>query len=129
METTKINEKKVAIDPLTGEEFIQSRNNQKFASSANRLEFNRQKTAEKRKAMAQIAKPLANNRKVLEKVLGDEKEVIRSYDFLMGAGLEMGIFTHQIKYQEVLWYCVYDYGYVRQKDNTLRIIQLTPTEQ
>ena len=121
MENQKTNEQNVTIDPFSGEEFIKTRSNQKFASSANRLAYNGQKTTARRKAMARISKPLNNNRKVLEKVLGSETEVIRSYDFLMGAGLELGIFTHQIKHEQLIWSCVFDYGYVRLEGNSFRI--------
>ncbi|MCA0131759.1 hypothetical protein [Winogradskyella alexanderae] len=115
---------KTAIDPLTGEEFVPKRSNQKFASRKNQIRYNNLKAAEERQAKAKTRKILDSNRKVLQWVTGPNDEVERSMDFLKGAGLNFQYFTHKIKIQGVTWTCIDDYAFALINKNTFKIIKL-----
>ncbi len=99
------------IDPLTNEEFTKQRSNQIFACKENQIRFNNERARQKRNAMAAINKTLYNNRNVLRSILGEEQSVQRSKDFMLGAGYEFGVFTHNMRIDNILWYCVYEYGF------------------
>lgn len=120
----KVDNIETAIDPLTGEEFVPKRSNQKFATRENQIKFNNLKAAEERKAKARTRKILNSNRKVLKKVLGDKDEVKRSYDHLEGAGLDFGYNTHTITFGDVKWICVDDYAYTVIGENLFKIVKL-----
>ncbi len=111
-----------AKDPLTGEEFNKKRSNQKFASRTNQIKFNNMKAYNKRKAKSIPNKILDRSRDVLKNALGDNDSVERSYDFLLGAGLHFGYYTHQINKDDLKWICVYDYAYALIDHNLFRII-------
>lgn len=112
---------RTAIDPLTGETFIKKRSNQVFANRTNQIRYNNLKAHEKRKAKAEMNKILDNNRKVLMKVLGSSEEIVKSRDYLEGAGLHFGYNTHTIMIEGTKWICIYDYGYSLIDKNTFKI--------
>lgn len=116
--------KEKAIDPLTGEEFVLKRSNQKFASRENQIKYNNLKAGEERQAKAKTRKILNSNRKVLQKVLGSNDEVVRSLDYLKGAGLDFQYCTHIIKGHNFNWTCIDDYAYSLISTNTFKIIKL-----
>lgn len=105
-----------AKDPFTNKEFTKKRNNQIYENRENQVKFNNKKARKKRMAMAAINKTLNNNRKVLQSVLGNDERVQRSRDFMLGAGYDFRIFTHNIKIGQSLWHCVYEYG-ITQLEN------------
>ena len=113
-----------AIDPLTGAEFVPKRSNQKFASRENQIKNNKLKAAEERKATAKTRQKLNSNRKALKKVLCNDDKVIRSYDHLVGAGLDFKYSTHTIRFQNLNWTCIDDYAYALINTNTYKIIKL-----
>ena len=80
-------------DPYTGEEFIPKRNNQKFASRANQIAFNNVKAQKRRTKEAPVLKALRMNRTILEKTLGSKREIIKSKDFLEGAGFNFNYWS------------------------------------
>ncbi|WP_299114110.1 hypothetical protein [uncultured Winogradskyella sp.] len=113
------------MDPLTGEVFIKRRSNQVFANRANQIKYNNLKAYKKRKAKSGIEKILDKNRKVLKTILGPNEEIVKSHDFLEGAGLHFGCNTHIISREGVKWICVYDYAYSLVEKNIFKIIKLT----
>ena len=118
-------DKKTPVDPLTGETFTKKRSNQVFANRANQIRYNNLKAYAKRKAKAEIDKILDINRKVLKKVLGSNEEIIKSRDFLEGAGLHFGCNTHSVNRDGLKWICIYDYAYSLIDTNLFKIIKLT----
>lgn len=113
-----------AQDPLTGESFTKTRHNQVFANRENQIRYNNLKAREKRQMMNNINKILETNRSVLKKVLGKESSVVKSQDFLLGAGFHFGCSTHTIKREGVKWSCIYDYGYRLIEEKQFKIISL-----
>lgn len=118
------NYKATAIDPLTGEVFNKRRNNQVFANRQNQIRYNNLKAYEKRNAKAQIDKILEINRQVLKVTLGSNAEIIKSLDYLQGAGLHFGCNTHSINRDGVKWICIYDYAYSLIDTNIFKIIKI-----
>ncbi|WP_412560613.1 hypothetical protein [Winogradskyella sp. MIT101101] len=116
--------KNTAIDPLTGEEFVPKRSNQKFASRENQIMFNNLKAAEERRAKEKTRRILNSNRKVLRTTLGSHNEVIRSHDYLLGAGLNFGFNTHRMKIDGINWICIDDHAYALIDKNTFKIKKL-----
>lgn len=108
-------------DLLTGESFTPSRSDQRFATRENQIRYNNNKARQKRKAKAQIDKALDTNRNILKRLLGDKKDIIKSRDFLLGAGFHFGVTTHKIERNGKLWSCVYEYILLHTKDDQLLI--------
>lgn len=113
-----------AKDPLTGESFFKQRNNQVFANRQNQIKFNNLKALSKRKSIASISRIIDNNRTILKTILTDKTEIIKSLDFLLGAGFNFGCSTHSIKRDDKKWICIYDYAYTLIYENTFKIIKL-----
>ncbi|WP_299095348.1 hypothetical protein [uncultured Winogradskyella sp.] len=113
-----------AIDPLTGEEFVPKRSNQKFASRENQIRYNNLQAAKERQAKAKTRKILNSNRKALQKVLGPNDEIVRSLDFLKGAGLDLQYCTHTIRINNLNWTCIDDYAYALIDTNIFKIVKL-----
>ena len=118
------NYKATAIDPLTRETFNKRRNNQVFANRQNHIRYNNLKAYEKRSAKAQIDKILERNKQVLKGTLGSNTEIIKSLDYLQGAGLHFGCNTHTIMIEGHKWICIYDYAYSLIDINAFKIIKL-----
>ncbi|WP_344930697.1 hypothetical protein [Aquimarina addita] len=112
-----------AIDPLTNKKFSKKRNNQKFATRKNQIKFNNLKARKKRQAIAGLNRILEKNRSIMKSLLANEKEVIKSYDFLLGAGFHFGCNTHTINSEHSIWSCVYEYGYCQLPDKRFKIIK------
>ncbi len=107
-------------DPLTGEVFYPKRTNQQFASRKNQIRYNNLKAYKKRKAKSGVERLLDKNRTILSEILGNETEVIRSKDFLLGAGFHFGCQTHSIRKNNEIWKCVYDYAFISD-GNSIKI--------
>jgi len=69
-------------DPLTGQKFVTNRIDQRFANRKNQIKFNNRLAIRKRQSKAPYDKSLDLNRTILKKVLGKEKEIIKSKDYL-----------------------------------------------
>ncbi|SDS22557.1 hypothetical protein SAMN04515667_1694 [Formosa sp. Hel1_31_208] len=120
----KHKDESTSIDPLTGEVFIKKRSNQIFANSENQIRYNNLKAYEKRKAKAQFDRILDRSRQVLKLTLGTYEEIIKTRDYLEGAGLNFGCNTHTIIRDGIKWICIYDYAYSPIGSNTFKIIKL-----
>ena len=96
------------IDPLTKKEFTPNRSNQKFETRENQIRYNNIKAAKVRKEKSEADKPLHRNRIILSNILGPNREVVVSEDFLRGAGFSFGYITHSVKIQNgTLVWCIY----------------------
>ncbi len=111
------------IDLFTKESFIKKRNNQKFANRKNQINYNNRLANEKRKIKAGLDKALDKNRNILKNLLGNEKEVIKSRDFLLGAGFNFSVQTNSKQINNGIYYCVYDYGYLKMENGMYKIIK------
>ncbi|WP_040252379.1 hypothetical protein [Psychroserpens mesophilus] len=113
-----------AKDPLTGETFFKRRNNQVFANRENQIKYNNIKAQKRRDSTKEINQLLNNNRNILKRVLGGEQEVVKSLDFLYGAGFNFAIITHTCRIGEQKCNCIFDYAYLFIEGNQVKIIKL-----
>jgi len=95
-------------DLLTGEEFIPSRRNQRFASRQNQVRYNNQLAQQKRDAKRPLDRALDVNRTILIRLLGGAESVTKSREFLLGAGYDFKAFTQTGKDEMFNYYCVYE---------------------
>lgn len=112
------------IDPYTGEEFTPKRHNQKFASRANQVAYNNTKARLVRTSIAKVNNALNNNRKVLERILGEKESVTVSSDFLLGAGFNFQYFSQSVRYQSQACQMVYNYLLIRTAEGKFTIKQV-----
>lgn len=112
-----------AKDLFTNEVFVKTRNNQKFANRQNQIKFNNVVANRKRKEKSSINRILDKNRTILKTILGDLKEVVKSKDFLLGAGFYFTVLTHNRQVNDVIVHCIYDYGYIRMDNNYYKIFR------
>lgn len=110
-------------DPLTGELFSPTRNNQLFATRKNQIRFNNNKANQKRQQKSIIDKILDNNRNILIRLLSSKKEIKLSKDYLLGAGFNFGCISHNRNIEGTIWTCIYEYGYLKTSTNEYRIIK------
>jgi len=104
------------IDPLTGETFRPKRYNQTFASRANQIVFNNNKARKKRHAKAFVDKPLDKNRSILEKIMNGKDELVKTTEFLKGAGFYFSFFSMSATVKGKPCQLVYEYG-LQKRDN------------
>lgn len=80
-------------DLFTGEMFTPRKSTQKFVRSENRIMYHNRNFSKLRHSLAKVDKPLQKNRKIILSLLGNTKEVIKSKEFLLGAGYDFRFFT------------------------------------
>ena len=112
-----------AKDILTGEVFIRTRNNQKFANRKNQIRYNNIIANNKRKAKSSVDRILDKNRNILKTILGNSTEAVKSKDFLLGAGFYFTTLTHQRTIEGKIYHCIYDYAYIKMDHNNYKIIR------
>lgn len=100
-----------ATDPFTKEQFIKSRSNQVYANRKNQVKHSNQKAKEKRESLASINKTLHSNLKIIQNILGENTSVIKSHEFLLGAGFSFESITHARRVDDLSYYCVFNVGY------------------
>lgn len=108
-------------DPYSGESFMPKRSNQKFANRKNQVAWNNKKAREKREAKKTVNNALDKNRNILIKLLGGKARVIKSKEFLHGAGFSFGHYCQCIKVDGIIYQLVYDYAIADNKDGTYTI--------
>ena len=111
------------IDPLTQESFIPERTNQRFASRKNQIKYNNLKAKGKRLAKAEVDIILDKNRTILRAILNGNKEIIKSRDFLLGAGFHFGCNTHSKIIKNKEYRCIYEYAYTPLNNQDYDIIK------
>jgi hypothetical protein len=110
-------------DPLTGESFTPTRSNQFYANRKNQIKFNNQKQKRERKENIIINRYLLRNKKILKYLLSTNKEMIKSKDFLLGAGFKFEYYTHFFRYGSGYAYCYYDYCTFDLGNNSYKIFK------
>ncbi len=103
-------------DLYSGELFFKRRNNQKFARKENRILYNNRKAQEKRNIKAPVDRKLDKNRTILLKIIGNKNEIIKSKDFLLGAGFYFGFISFHKKVNGTLYAGIYEFG-IRELEN------------
>ena len=114
---------KQRIDPFSGENFVPSRYNQKFATRKNQVAFNNVKSRDLRQEKAPFDKAIEKNRKVLSIILLNADSVKISRDYLLGAGFNFNIFNGSYQVDGVKYQTVYDFAITRMIDGKFKIIK------
>lgn len=100
-----------ATDPYTKQQFIKKRSNQVYANRENQVKHNNLKAKERRDSLADINKKLYSNLRILQARLGDNTSVIKTQEFLAGAGFNFGVITHVRNVDNINYYCIFNVGY------------------
>ena len=118
-------EQLIKIDPLTGEEFVAKRANQRFASVENKIRFHNRKNAEINKERAFIDKPCKQSHLILKVLYNAKSDNIYNRYFLEGKGLRFDAFNRIVdtKYGKLHAYYEYAIRMIPNSDN-VQIIKL-----
>lgn len=109
-------------DLLTGEMFVPTRINQKFARPENRIIYYNNKANEMRHKKAFVNKPLHQNLRILEDIMQSKKEGKFHKQFLLGKGFNFGVHTHITEYQGKDRYAMYSFVIIPLSNDQIQII-------
>jgi hypothetical protein len=98
-----------SIDPLTGEEFIQKRKNQRFASANNRKRFHNDNSTIINRVKAPIDRKLKQNFLLLNKLLKANNDALIKKEDLLIQGFDPNYFTHLSQINGKTARCIYEY--------------------
>ena len=110
-------------DPFTNERFIPKRSNQIYASAKNRADCNNEKAGKIRKQKKTIQSKLNQNWKAFMLILDNKKSIIRSREFLNGAGVDLRYNTAMSKTPDgtFTFFLVYDLIIYELQNNQFKI--------
>lgn len=108
-----------------GKALLAGRPDRRFCSEACRTNYhNRQKIYEHAE-IKKISNILKHNRRILKRLLGDNKEKLVSQEKLLKQGFEFGYYTHHRKSAVKKYdytYC-FDYGYRASEESCYKIVK------
>ncbi len=110
-------------DLLTGEEFIPSRKNQKFATPENRIIYYNNKANQLRLKAAFINKPLHQNLLILNELLAEKTEAVFHKQFLAGKGMSFKVHTHYETHEGQTVFAIYQYLIIALANERIKIIK------
>jgi hypothetical protein len=110
-------------DPLTNENFIAKRINQRFAKAANRIKFYNIKAKEFRHSTSYINKPLNSNIKILQELMVNKDEAIYHKQYLLGRGYSIGIHSHVENYQGKNQFAIHNFILMPLENEQIKIIR------
>ncbi len=111
-----------SIDPLTKEEFVKTRENQRFANAVNRIAYHNRKANSLRKKLMVINRPLLKNNQILMECLGRRSFKTFHKEFLKGKGFLFGVFTHYQEHEEKPQPTIYDFIIVNVGNDQIKVI-------
>lgn len=113
------------IDPLTQEEFMPVRRNQKFKSRSHRIKFNNERAAKLREAKSSIDRALTKNYIIISGLVskGQTKSIPKVQ--LLAEGFDHRIFTHYDILDGKTCRCLYNF-YFPYSNNPETIIVKNP---
>ena len=113
------------IDPLTGEEFVAKRANQRLATTENKIRYHNRKNAEINKERAFIDRPCKQSHLILKALHNPNSDNIYNRYYLEGKGLRFDAFNHIVdtKYGKLHAYYEYAIRMIPNSDN-VQIIKL-----
>jgi hypothetical protein len=101
------------------------RSDRRFCNEACKTKFHNNQKIFEYAEIKKIENILKRNRRVLKRLLGDEREKVVSYEKLLKLGFEFGYYTHHrksaVKKYEYT-YC-FDYGYRIADDASYKIVK------
>ncbi len=109
-------------DPLTGQEFQPKKKSQRFATPTNRIFFNNLKAAKVRDQKSAWDNALRKNFLILKELMGNEKVKTFHRMFLQGKGFSFHVNTGTDKFQDVLYWGVYNYLWLSLENDQIKIV-------
>ena len=118
-------EQLIKKDPLTGEEFIAKRSNQRFANAENKNRYHNRKNSELYKIRSPYEKLLKQSHRELIALYNPNSDNKFYVEFLKGRRVDIGAYNHVINTVSGDLFCYYDYA-LKKTDNPdiLQIIKL-----
>lgn len=107
---------KQRIDPYTGEYFHPFRSNQKFACRENQIAHNNARAKEKRDYINEIDSCVHRNWQILLELLGDDRTITKSEEFLDGYGYDFRFLNNIRREGDKAYFAIYNVG-IRQVDS------------
>ena len=102
-------------DPLTQEEFVPKRCNQRFANSQNRIKYYNNKANQERIENAFIDKPMKKNLKILKELMEGKTNEFFHIEYLRGKGYDFNFYHATCKAKNSTGYCLYNYILIFEK--------------
>ena len=112
-----MNENRTKKCLLTGELFIPISSIQKFSKPSNRVRYNNLKAKKEREEISYIQKPLIKNKRILDALMKDKKEMILHKEFLRGCQFDFKVLSSLKKYNGEYKTAVFEYVIISDKEN------------
>ena len=112
-----MNENRTKKCLLTGELFIPISSIQKFSTPSNRVRYNNLKAKKEREEISYIQKPLIKNKRILDSLMKDKKEMILHKEFLRGCQFDFKVLSSLKKYNGEYKTAVFEYVVISDKEN------------
>ena len=113
----------IARDPLTNEEFVQRRSNQKFATPENRIAYHNQRANNLRNSIKEYSSALHRNLRILNELMDKKVQASFHKQFLIGKGFDFSIATHVVKIEGQPQRAIYDYAYIPKFKDQIEILK------
>jgi hypothetical protein len=113
----------IKIDPYSGKRFEPLRTNQKYSCRENQIKFNNVKAQKRRSIMGKADQALKHNWKVCCKILGNNKEAIKSRDWLEALEYHFGYSTHFEEYGKGVHPAIYEFIIIKLEGNKYKIVK------
>jgi hypothetical protein len=104
-------------DLLTNEPFEPTRSTMNFINASNRIKFYNLKAKKEREAIAYIQKPLIRNKRILDSLMKDKKEITIHREYLRGLRFNFNVLSSFVEYNGGFEKAVFEYIILREKDN------------
>lgn len=118
-------EQLIKKDPLTGEEFVAKRSNQRFATADNKIRYHNRKNSELYRIRSPYEKPLKQSHRELIALYNPNSDNKFHVKFLKGRGVDTGAYNHIIHLDSGDLYCYYDYALKKTEEpEILQIVKL-----
>ena len=122
MSTSSIRKKRI-ICPQCGDEFTPNHGNRKHCGDNCKSIYGNEKAKRRRNKFALVDKKLKTNFETLERLLGNEKEITKSVEFMRGTGFDFARYTHIIEYQGKQCKGIYEFIIAMPDQHTVKIIR------
>lgn len=109
----------------SGKIFEPRRQNQFYENRSVQILANNAKARAKRQAKAPTDKVLDKNRTVLMRILEDQEQVVKSRDFLLGAGFNFTFFSSSLKFENKPCQVIYEFMIYSNGDSSFTIRKIT----
>ena len=110
------------ICPQTQQSFIPKRSNQKFITPMARIAYHNSIAKNERNHTLPTIKVLKNNYNILDSLLKNSDSVIKSEEFLKGAGFNFNQMTSFISQDGVKTAVIFDLGYQLTENGSYKIV-------